>query len=78
MRRIGDLFKELGFNKDSSPEVQKAFVRHLIKAAAESRPVAPPTPIASSEPKKEAQLSFDAEILGTHPLAPGRRKTKTR
>ena len=33
MRKIGDIMTELGFNKDSSTETQKAFVKHLIKAA---------------------------------------------
>lgn len=37
MQRIGDLLKELGFKKDSDEEVQKAFVRHLIKAAEVSK-----------------------------------------
>ena len=33
MRRIGDVMKELGFNKESDEDTQKAFIRHLIKAA---------------------------------------------
>lgn len=33
MQKIGDLLKDLGFDKDSSLNVQKAFVRNLIKQA---------------------------------------------
>lgn len=33
MRRIGDLMKDLGFDKNGSVETQKAFIKHLIQAA---------------------------------------------
>lgn len=33
MRQIGELLKELGFNKDAPLETQKAFLKHLVKAA---------------------------------------------
>lgn len=76
MRRIGDLFKELGFNKDASVDVQKAFVRHLVKQADKT---AQPQTIPETKPEKpEDQLSFDAEVLGVIPMEAARRKIKTR
>ena len=71
MRSIGELMKEMGFNKDAPLDTQKAFIRHLIKAANESSairektialPEAKPAPVSS-----EGQLSFDPDILGTQP-----------
>lgn len=76
MRRIGDLFKELGFNKDSSLDVQKAFVRHLVKAAENNRPAE--IALAPERKASEAQLSFDASVLGVAPVEASRRKTKSR
>lgn len=69
MRPVGDLMKEMGFNKDAPLETQKAFIRHLIAAANASdrtRALAMPAqaeakPAAPAEPQ---QLSFDPEILG--------------
>lgn len=69
MKKIGDLFQDLGFNKDAPIETQKAFFRHLVAKAY------PPLPINKSnleniEEKKESvtetstQLSFDPKILG--------------
>jgi hypothetical protein len=58
MRPIGDLMVEMGFNKDAPMETQKAFIRHLIRAANVTPPPAP------ALPQKEVQLSFDPEILG--------------
>jgi hypothetical protein len=61
MRRIGDLMKDLGFNKDAPEETAKAFIRHLVEAAKvteiqrKSRPVAQET----------HQLSFDLEQTQT-------------
>ena len=33
MKKIEDLMAELGFNKRAPASVQKAFIRHLVKAA---------------------------------------------
>jgi hypothetical protein len=72
MRSIGELMKDMGFNKDAPVETQKAFIRHLIKAANETsnqRPAAPSAPIekplAAPFNPSETQLSFDSNILGT-------------
>ncbi len=35
MKKIGKIMEELGFNKNASDDVKKAFVKNLIKAAAE-------------------------------------------
>jgi hypothetical protein len=72
MRRVGDLLRELGFNGDAPMSTQRAFLRHLERAATvtrgsessvEVKPTAPSTSPASI--KADAQLSFDPEILGT-------------
>ena len=56
MRRVGEVMKDLGFNKDAPLETQKAFIRHLIRAANGSPPIQIP---------EDPQLSFDPVILGT-------------
>ena len=57
MRRIGDLMADLGFNKDSNEDTQKAFIRHLIRAANVSQFQRKSSKI-QAEP---VQLSFDFE-----------------
>jgi hypothetical protein len=72
MRRVGDLMKDLGFNAEAPIETQKAFIRHLIRAA---NGAPPPTPIqAAQAAPKEAQLSFDPDVLGVLELATPRKK----
>jgi hypothetical protein len=76
MRRISDILKDMGFNEGSSDRVQEAFVRHLLKHSAipsqqNSSPI-------SEQSGEEAQLSFDAEILGTATADVQKRKSKTR
>jgi hypothetical protein len=66
MRSIGELMKDMGFNKDAPVETQKAFIRHLIRAANEtSRAPAMPVAAQVKPATAEAQLSFDPAILGT-------------
>lgn len=62
MRKFGDLLKDLGFNPDASLDVQKAFVRHLVKQADKSAPI--PPKVESKPTMTDAQLSFDSDILG--------------
>lgn len=65
MKSVGDILKDLGFNKDAPLETQKAFVRHLIKQAEITRPT--PMPEAKTEKsvtESNGQLSFDPKILG--------------
>jgi hypothetical protein len=76
MHRIGDLMKELGFDPGGSIDAQKAFIKHLIRAAdTTSSParlasensqnsVNLQKPKNSPAPASEIQLSFDPEILG--------------
>ncbi|MGZ3723710.1 MAG: hypothetical protein ACXVA9_12295 [Bdellovibrionales bacterium] len=66
MRSIGDLMKDMGFNAEAPVETQKAFIRHLIRAANGAGP-ATATPIATAPAplqKGESQMSFDPDILG--------------
>jgi hypothetical protein len=70
MRRVGELLKDLGFNPDAPLETQKAFVRHLVRAANltsaqnSSQTLELPTP---KEPVRGEQLSFDPAVLGIVP-----------
>ena len=63
MRPIGDLMKDMGFNADAPLETQKAFIRHLIRAA-NGAPPPRPTEIAQAIPEATGQLSFDPAVLG--------------
>lgn len=40
MKRVGELFEELGFRPDAPDSVKRAFIKHLVRAANES--LAPP------------------------------------
>ncbi len=76
MRRIGELFKELGFNKDASVDVKKAFVRHLVREADKTAPLQPlPKTIQKNS---DPQLSFDAAVLGVTPVESIPAKAKSR
>ena len=33
MKSVGQLFEELGFNKEASESTQKAFVKHLLRTS---------------------------------------------
>ena len=77
MRKGGDVMAELGFNKDSSTETQKAFIKHLFKAAygvemrdgntvvPHQKPVSRQAPTNVKAPKKAQkqgeQLTFDLD-----------------
>lgn len=76
VRKVGDIMKEMGFSKDSSPSVQEAFVRHLIKSAYGKDVRSPSQDLklvtekelvqkpAEEKSKESAQLSFDfAELV---------------
>lgn len=64
MKKIGDIMKEMGFNKNTPVSAQEAFVKHLIKAAT-GKDVITPTEkkIIQDNPDKivqfPKQLSFD-------------------
>lgn len=70
MRPIGDILKELGFNKEAPLETQKAFFRHLVQHAETVRIQNSRMENAISETEKQTvtetstQLSFDPKILG--------------
>lgn len=61
MRRIGEIMEDLGFDKDGSVETQKAFIKHLIKAAQISQ-IDRKTKRLDPEPE---QLSFNFETDDT-------------
>lgn len=68
MRRLGDLMKDLGFNPDASLDTQRAFFKHLARAAENSVPKKLEINIEkkkeSFEHQEPKQLSFDSEVLG--------------
>ena len=58
MKKVGKLFEELGFNKEASDSVKKAFVKHLIFEARRQEKLRP----KSKLPHKESlQMSFDLD-----------------
>ncbi len=76
MRRIGDLMKDLGFNKDAPIESQKAFVRHLIRSA---NATSPQNSLQIPEQRSgSGQLSFDPDILGIRETEPLPKKANSR
>jgi hypothetical protein len=60
MRSIGELMKELGFNAESSEDSQKAFIKNLVKAAAEVAPA--PTPIHVGAPTPKLSIEDLAKV----------------
>lgn len=62
MKKVGDLFEELGFRKDGSDSVKRAFVENLVRAATQTPPPQAPSVIATSK-QQEEQLSFDFDAL---------------
>ena len=69
MKKVGDLFEELGFRKDGSEGVKRAFLKNLVRAANESAiergqlPLKVQVAAPSKAPIKEQQLSFNFEAL---------------
>jgi len=72
VQRIGDLMKDLGFNKESDEDTQKAFIRHLIQAANVSQFQRKSNKIE----KEPVQLSFDFAAAETPTEAPTQTSTK--
>ncbi len=72
MKKVGDLFQELGFNVSASDDVKIAFIKNLVKAAYGVDVTGPSRPITThikkqevrlqSEPKNLEQLSFDFDV----------------
>jgi hypothetical protein len=64
MRRIGDLLRDMGFNKDAPRSTQEAFFRHLLQNA--NATSAQNIFTNSEQPRADQQLSFDPEVLGVN------------
>lgn len=54
MKRIGEIMKEMGFQKDSSEQTQKAFIKYLIRVANKNRQ--PLLELESDEPDHWSEL----------------------
>lgn len=66
MKKVGDIFQELGFNAHASDEVKIAFIKNLVRAAYGVEVAGPQKPQTTTslnskkeESKKLEQLSFD-------------------
>ncbi len=59
VKKVGDLFEELGFRKEGSDSVKRAFVENLVRAATQTPPAHAPSK------RQEEQLSFDFDALET-------------
>jgi hypothetical protein len=78
MKKLGDMMKELGFNPDSAPGAQEAFLKTLIH---EAYGVEIPIPTdrrerkRTDEKKKNVQLSFDLhDLVPIDELCPQKKK----
>ncbi len=66
MKKVGDLFEELGFRKEGSDSVKRAFIENLVKAANESAiergqtPAQVATPV--NVPRTTAKASTQAPV----------------
>jgi hypothetical protein len=58
MKSAAQILKELGFNPDSSPEVQKAFLKHLVQQAGPNHAKNEEKPRTKSK-QEPAQLEFN-------------------
>ena len=68
MKKINDIMKEMGFNKDAPDSVKEAFIKHLIKASTGVDVITPtekkiiqdnPDKIVQFRSQTPSQLSFD-------------------
>ncbi len=64
MKKINDIMKEMGFNKDAPDSVKEAFIKHLIKASTGVDVITPTEKkIIQDNPDKivqfPKQMSFD-------------------
>lgn len=75
MKKVGDLFQELGFNANASDDVKIAFIKNLVRAAygvdiPGPKSVLPKDNLAqaavsiqkTAAPKKLEQLSFNFDV----------------
>jgi hypothetical protein len=59
MKKVGDLFQELGFNEKASDDVKIAFIQNLVRAA---YGVNIPSPKSPEKKPKAARLSNDEQL----------------
>jgi hypothetical protein len=59
MKKVGDLFQELGFNEKASDDVKIAFIKNLVRAAYGVNIPSPSTPEKKPKQIFEEQLSFN-------------------
>lgn len=60
MKKVGDLFAELGFKADASDSVKRAFVENLVRAANESSRNRGAKPFATNAPKTQETQAVKA------------------
>lgn len=69
MKKIGEIMKEMGFQKDSSEQTQKAFIKYLIRVANKNRQ--PLLELESDEPDQWSELkTISNQIQVNEALAP--------
>ena len=59
MRHIGEIMEELGFKKDAPEDTQKAFLKHVMKAASEAENHI----VEKQNSLKGEQLSFSLDLI---------------
>ncbi len=75
MKKINDIMKEMGFNKDAPDSVKEAFIKHLIKASTGISVITPtekkiiqdnPDKIVQFRSQIPSQMSFDFDENDFH------------
>lgn len=69
MKKIGEIMKEMGFQKDSSTETQKAFIKYLIRVANKNR--RPVLELESDEPDVWTELKTVGNQAGVNKALDG-------
>lgn len=62
MKKIGDLMKELGFNKEAPDSVKEAFIKHLIKASAGVNTITPSEKNTIKNSPNVSALAFPEQL----------------
>ena len=59
MKKVGEIMREMGFNKESSEDTQKAFIKYLLRVANKNKHVPEPAPdLHSNEPDEWQEMKI--------------------
>ncbi len=68
MKSVGEILKELGFNKDAPREAHIAFLKHLAKAADQTANIYEiPSIETKREKKRDYKIGEQLDLFGEYP-----------